>query len=178
MLVVLFSNASMDSAHLIWPLVGNIANWDCNFGILQFPEHPGEKSCFEFSYGVPIWEYLRQNAEAKAIFDDFFHMREYGLKQDWFEAFSAKERLEEWEHTIGTGDKKPLIVDVGGGSGPDLKRFISAYSPRFEEDSFILEDLPETVQNVEGLPSCVEKRAYNFFTMEQPVKGQFRYKYS
>lgn len=42
---------------------------------------------------------------------------------------------------------------------------------RDTEGRLVLEDLPETIQQVGQLHTRIEKRSYNFF-LPQPVKGQ------
>ncbi|KAI9667482.1 MAG: hypothetical protein M1821_000298 [Bathelium mastoideum] len=60
-----------------------------------------------------------------------------------------------------------LIVDVGGGKGHDLQQFISHYPE--SKGSFILQDLPEVIAEVNGLHSRITPMVHDFFT-PQPVK--------
>jgi hypothetical protein len=38
----------------------------------------------------------------------------------------------------------------------------------------VLQDLPETIEEISGLHRSIEKVAYNFFT-PQPVQGKYKY---
>ena len=67
------------------------------------------------------------------------------------------------------GDKDDvLLVDVGGATGHDLIAFHEQY-PKLP-GRLVLQDLPVTIAEVEGLPDIIEPMAHDFFT-KQPVKG-------
>ncbi|KAI9681051.1 MAG: hypothetical protein M1822_007125 [Bathelium mastoideum] len=94
-----------------------------------------------------------------------------------FPQLKTMSRLEEIVSAISTlgGRSKPnlgplsvLIVDVGGGKGHDLQQFISHYPE--SKGSFILQDLPEVIAEVNGLHSRITPMVHDFFT-PQPVKG-------
>ncbi|KPI43781.1 Demethylsterigmatocystin 6-O-methyltransferase [Cyphellophora attinorum] len=65
-----------------------------------------------------------------------------------------------------------MLVDVAGGKGRDLESFRMKHidSP----GRLVLQDLPETIEEISGLHKSIEKVAYNFFT-PQPVQGARAY---
>lgn len=69
------------------------------------------------------------------------------------------------------GPDEIVVVDVGGGYGHLLQE-LRTHLPEIK-GKVVVEDLPETVkgalpiENAEAIP-------YNFFTQEQPVKGELQ----
>lgn len=61
-----------------------------------------------------------------------------------------------------------LMVDVAGGKGHDLEAFREKVPNA--PGRFILQDLPDVLQEAGELKGGIEKMAYDFFT-PQPVKG-------
>lgn len=64
---------------------------------------------------------------------------------------------------------EPLVVDVGGGYGHLLQE-IRTRLPHVK-GKMVLEDLPETVRGAVPMEN-VDIVSYNFFTQQQPVKGE------
>ena len=127
---------------------------------------------FEFEFGGPIWKVLGEDPATKQMYDDYMSARKYGLDQSWIDVFPAVELLlSSTKCDEGTPSRQPMVVDVGGGQGQDLVRLINARPGQFDDQRFVLEDLPETLAHVDSLPKCVETRAHDFFE-EQPVKGK------
>lgn len=62
-----------------------------------------------------------------------------------------------------------LMVDVGGGRGHELKDFRKRYPGM--AGRLVLEDLPETINDIARLDESIERIEYDFFT-PQPVKGE------
>lgn len=61
-----------------------------------------------------------------------------------------------------------LLVDVGGGKGHDLIKFLNRYPSAWGR--LILQDLPNLIQNLEGLSPGIQAMGHDFFT-PQTVKG-------
>ena len=62
-----------------------------------------------------------------------------------------------------------LLVDVGGGNGHDLIRFLTKYPSSYGR--LILQDLPTLIQNLEGLNPGIQAMGHDFLT-PQTIKGQ------
>lgn len=63
----------------------------------------------------------------------------------------------------------PAGTTVLTSQGHDLEAFRMKHQDT--EGRLVLEDLPETIQQVGQLHSRIEKRSYNFF-LPQPIKGE------
>lgn len=61
-----------------------------------------------------------------------------------------------------------LLVDVGGGAGEDIKKFLKKFPDA--KGRVVLEDLPAVLEGVKGLDERIEMVGHDFFN-EQPVKG-------
>lgn len=86
--------------------------------------------------------------------------------KDWFEFFPAEERLRVSSST------DPLIVDVGGGLGGDLKKFKERFSAL--PGKLILQDLPAVIEGAKDLPAGIEAQSHDFF-QKQPVRDAKAY---
>ena len=68
-------------------------------------------------------------------------------------------------------DDRPLVVDIGGGKGHDLKKFLDRH-PSVPEGSLILQDLPEILKTgvvvvdggEEGKQKAIRVQPHDFFT--------------
>lgn len=65
-----------------------------------------------------------------------------------------------------------LLVDVGGGKGHDLERFLAKYPQ--SKGRLILQDLPGVLDNVKQLDEGIKLMSHDFFT-PQPIKGKCAY---
>ncbi|KAI0197625.1 putative O-methyltransferase [Astrocystis sublimbata] len=101
-------------------------------------------------------------------FRDFnsFMGREVGARKKWLEWYDVSGRL-----MHGAKQDVPLLVDVGGGKGHDLVRFLE-FHPGAER--LVLQDLEPVLQSAPNLPDKIEKMPYDIFTM-QPIKGARAY---
>ena len=69
-----------------------------------------------------------------------------------------------------SGANDILLVDVGGGNGHDLIRFLNKYPSAWGR--LILQDLPNLIQNLEGLSPGIQAMGHDFFT-PQVIKGKW-----
>ncbi|KAI9666508.1 MAG: hypothetical protein M1821_004444 [Bathelium mastoideum] len=133
--------------------------------IHQFPEKPGDESVFQYAFGDTFYDYLKSHSEWKRTFDTFMSLRKEETK--WLDIYPFEKEL-----SIDQLDQNPrsvLLVDVAGGSGHDALAFRER-APTLP-GRCILEDLPETVQQVDQAERPgVELLPYDFFT-PQPIKG-------
>jgi hypothetical protein len=87
------------------------------------------------------------------------------MKVDWTEVFDTDELIEGYERDSDDA----LLVDIGGGQGVDLTRFLNKY-PRIPSGRVVLQDLPDVVAMFKGDPK-ITPMAYDFFT-PQPLTGK------
>lgn len=99
----------------MFPIAGKLTASIRETSFEQFSD--GEKrSPFHYTYGMSLFDLLKENPEQKTAFDDYMAGRRQGLRKKWFETFPI-DRLS----TEST--QKPdlvLVVDVAGGSGHDV----------------------------------------------------------
>jgi len=87
-----------------------------------------------------------------------------GGRAYWTDWYPIESRILE-----GANPKTKLLVDIGGGKGHDLQRFLNRVP---DAKGLVLQDLPQAIQasTEEVLDPSAERMEYDFFT-EQPVKG-------
>lgn len=83
----------------------------------------------------------------------------------WHSWFPVQEKL--LDH-FNAEDKAVLLVDVGGGRGHGVEAFKKAFP--HQEGRLIVQDLPDTIDEIAGLVPGVEAMKHDFFK-PQPVKG-------
>lgn len=138
----------------------------------KFPEfmratnfkNPEEKSPFEYTFGKPVWEYLKDHPDQQTNMMAFMSGRRGGASR-WFNVFPLTSQIEASNSKSGP----VTLVDVGGNKGHDLKLFQESHPDL--KWRLILMDLPDVVKHNVG-PSFdgIEIIGYDFFT-PQPVKG-------
>lgn len=64
-----------------------------------------------------------------------------------------------------------FMVDVGGGSGHDLIKFVERHSTESFLGGLILQDIPEVIGPLSDLPHAIQASAHDFME-PQPVKGE------
>lgn len=72
-------------------------------------------------------------------------------KQDWTEYFDTHHLIDQ-QVLQQSSDTSPVLVDVGGNSGVDVKRFLKKH-PECAKDSIVLQDVPDVVAIVSGKES-------------------------
>ncbi|KAF6841062.1 o-methyltransferase [Colletotrichum musicola] len=107
-----------------------------------------------------LWSYYRAHPEKQ---DEFNKVQEsIALQQpSWTEIYPAGELVK------GCDESGPLLVDVGGGTGHDVRRFCEVV-PELRERVW-LEDVQEVV-GIADVPGDVGRVGYDFFT-PQPIQG-------
>lgn len=65
-------------------------------------------------------------------------------------------------------DDKPVLVDIGGGTGHELIHLATHY-PELR-GKLVIQDMPVVVQGITSLPSGIEAVEHDFFA-PQPVRG-------
>lgn len=113
----------------------------------------------------PFFAFLHESERLSTNFN--YAMRFVAeVQAHWSEYYPCQERL-----LKGVLGEAPLLVDVGGGTGIQLKLFDSRFPT--EPGKLILEDTLTTISQVEKatprLPASIEAIAHDFFT-PQPAK--------
>lgn len=161
----------------MFPIGANIVNIINNGGIHQFPEG-NQKGPFELTFGAPIFDYLKQNNEAKAVFDNLMSGRREGVGVKWYETYPAAQELFPKDHSNGHTDRDVFLVDIAGGRGHDIHSFATAH-PNVP-GRLILEDLPLTFSNLDAervstlTEAGIELQPYDMFEA-QPIHGARAY---
>lgn len=114
--------------------------------------------------GTPIWDIMAQHP-------DRFHAFQAGLAHG--DASIPLLGFFDFGKLVNKEPERPVLVDVGGGSGHSLAQILRAYS-QFDPSDFVLQDLAPVVKKVadsDVLSKKVRLMEHDFFT-EQPVKGE------
>lgn len=118
---------------------------------------------------LSTFEWIGQRPETAADFNLFMTQHR---PQDWTESFSVPDNL---FSGVSINENAPLVVDVAGGYGHDLRRVKSrvlAAIPSARKGQFVLEDQASVIDTVPGdlQDADIEYVKHDFFT-PQPVKG-------
>ncbi|KAJ6119430.1 hypothetical protein N7523_003710 [Penicillium sp. IBT 18751x] len=118
---------------------------------------------FQFALGTDAhyFDFLNTHPYYGRAFNTVMGMSFRRRGKDWFEFFPVRERLRVSRRS------DPLIVDVGGGQGEDLKKF-QEHFPNLP-GKLILQDLPKVIEGITDLPG-IEVRSHDFF-QKQPVQN-------
>ena len=118
---------------------------------------------FAFKTNLGMFEFLNERPKRLSAFNTFME----GHRADripWFQYYPV-------DSSLGDGmqnETAVLIVDVGGGRGHDLEAFKSAFPN--QRGRLVLQDLPETIDDIDHLALGVESVKHDFFTT-QPIQG-------
>jgi hypothetical protein len=96
-------------------------------------------------------------------------------RTNWYDTFPVDEILypkEESESGDGASEESTLFIDIAGGGGHDIEAFHKSYPDA--PGKLVLQDLPETIDQIEQLSPTITRMKYDFFT-EQPIKGARAY---
>lgn len=123
---------------------------------------------FQFALGTDshYFDFLSTHPYYQQAFNTVMTLSFRRRGKDWFEFFPAEERLRVSSST------DPLIVDVGGGLGEDLKKFKDRFSAL--PGKLILQDLPAVIEGAKDLPVGIEAQSHDFF-QKQPVRNAKAY---
>jgi hypothetical protein len=115
---------------------------------------------FQFALGTDVhyFDFLSTHPYYQQAFDTVMTMPFRRRGKDWFEFFPVEERLRVSSAT------DPLIVDVGGSQGGDLKKFKERFSAL--PGKLILQDLPAVIEGAKDLPG-IEAQSHDFFQKQQ-----------
>ena len=153
---------------MLFPIGSRVVSQMRDRKFYQFPKSAKseEKTLFERTFSMSMWDYLRGNAAQRKVFDLYMGARRDGARPQWFEIYPAGKELS--SISGNDGQEAVLLVDVGGGHGHETVKFQEQY-PHLK-GRFILQDLLETLAGIDTPLEAVEIMPYDFFT-PQPVKG-------
>ena len=121
-----------------------------------------------FDTKLPYFEHIYSNAETMNDFNGFMSGNRVNRKH-WIDWFPVRAEILSGTPSTPHG---ALLVDVGGGEGHDLARFLAKYPESWGR--LILQDLPIVLENVKTLDKGIKLMPHDFFT-PQPVKGKRSY---
>ncbi|RYP57038.1 hypothetical protein DL769_009742 [Monosporascus sp. CRB-8-3] len=112
--------------------------------------------------GANMFEYVGTNPLLTSDFNDAMECHSKYNLTPWPEVYPTETVID------AAKPGRPLVVDVGGSKGHDLKKFLAKH-PDIPAGSLVLQDLPDILKGVEA-ERAIEIQPYDFFT-PQPVKG-------
>ncbi|KAJ4386459.1 hypothetical protein N0V93_009355 [Gnomoniopsis smithogilvyi] len=131
-----------------------------------------EHSAFQHSHGQVYFDYVASDPDVKATFHETMTLLNKYTAVPWSSFYPIKELISEAK------PDRPILVDVGGGKGNDVKVFLSSH-PDAPTASVIVQDRAEVLKLIddpvlvqEGGP--VKLMTHDFF-LPQPVKGARAY---
>ena len=145
--------------------------------LAKLPEYLGQKGFrnpsdafdgpFQYARGTKIhyFEWLKSHPRYQTAFNTVMGIARINRGEEWFDFYPVEERL----HVAGD---MPLLVDIGGGLGHELRTLKSRF-PNLH-GRLLVQDLPVVIDNVKDLPSGIEAMKHDFFT-PQPVKDAKAY---
>ena len=122
---------------------------------------------FQLSFNTKssFFEWLHIQPDAAATFNRT--MRGYNSQRpNWFQFFPVEQLL-----IAGTSPDQTILVDIGGGHGQDISRFVQRFPQT--ADQLVLQDLPLVIEGAKPNPG-IKATTHDFFT-PQPIKGARAY---
>ncbi|KXH26772.1 O-methyltransferase [Colletotrichum salicis] len=126
---------------------------DCNFQHWRGPE-------------AVFFKYVGTNPLLTPDFNDVMECHSRDNLTAWTEVYPTEKIIE------GAIPERPLVVDIGGGKGHDLRKFHVRH-PQVPARHLILQDLPDFLKDVKS-DSAFTIQAHDFFT-PQPLCGARAY---
>lgn len=122
---------------------------------------------FQFAHGIKetTFDYWAKDPEASRIFNTFM-TGVRGSRPHWVHWFPVQDEL----ITGSSGqDEDVLLVDLGGGKGHDLNKFIETFPQA--RGRYVLEDLPQVIDDCHNRNSRIEALKHDIF-QQQPIIGK------
>ncbi|KAK4240554.1 S-adenosyl-L-methionine-dependent methyltransferase [Achaetomium macrosporum] len=129
---------------------------DCNFQFWR-----GE--------GASMFQYVGTNPLLTSDFNDAMECHSKYNLTPWVDIYPTDTIIAAAKERGHLGSGRPLVVDVGGGKGHDLRKFLARH-PDVPAGSLVLEDLPDILKGVEAellANSAIAVQPHDFF-MAQP----------
>lgn len=119
---------------------------------------------FAFDTDLGVFDFIKERPERLDAFNTFMEGQREG-RTPWFDYFPFNNSVYEG---FKNEEGAVLMVDVGGGRGHDMIALKNAFPD--QRGSLVVQDLPETIDEIHHLVPGVEAMKYDFFT-SQPIKG-------
>ncbi|KAL9095537.1 MAG: hypothetical protein Q9165_002408 [Trypethelium subeluteriae] len=108
------------------------------------------------------FDYIHRNPQNLKDFNTFLSgIRD--TRNHWTDWYPVEERL--LQRFSG---KEILLVDVGGGKGHDLERFMAKHP--MSKGNLVLQDLPGVIDDIASFSEGIQSMAHDIF-QPQPIKG-------
>lgn len=91
---------------------------------------------------LTMFEYIGTSAKLTSDFNDAMECHSRYNLTPWIDIYPTETIIE------GAKEGRPLVVDVGGGKGHDLKKFLARHRGQVAPGGLVLEDLPEILKDV------------------------------
>ncbi|KAL2130631.1 hypothetical protein VTI74DRAFT_6132 [Chaetomium olivicolor] len=116
-----------------------------------------------------LFQYIGTNPLLTSDFNDAMECHSKYNLTPWVDVYPTESIL---AGAVGEEGSRPLVVDIGGGKGHDLKKFLARH-PEVPAGSLVLQDLPDILKGVEdslgGDRRAIVVQPHDFFT-PQPAE--------
>ena len=119
-----------------------------------------------FNTKQSYFEHIHSDPERSRDFNTFM-AGSRNTRSHWTDWFPVQSKIISGASSV---PKEILLVDVGGGNGHDLIRFLTKYPDSCGR--LILQDLPALIQNLEGLDPGIQAMGHDFFN-PQSIRGMW-----
>lgn len=122
---------------------------------------------FQYAHGIKetTFDYWAKDPTVTKTFNTFM-TGVRGSRPHWVHWFPIREEL---INGSSGKDEDVLLVDVGGGKGHDLNKFITTFPDA--KGRYVLEDLPVVIDDTYDRNPRIEAVKHDFF-QEQPIPGK------
>lgn len=122
--------------------------------------------------GANFFHYIGTNALLTSPFNDTMECHSKYNLTPWVDIYPTDTVVAAKRED--SSSPRPLVVDIGGGKGHDLKKFLARH-PDVPAGSLVLQDLPDFLKGVEadlaGAGAAIAVRPHDFFT-PQPAESR------
>ncbi|KJX93084.1 S-adenosyl-L-methionine-dependent methyltransferase like protein [Zymoseptoria brevis] len=109
------------------------------------------------------WKWMKHQPQAQSNLNGFLGAMR-SKKSPWIAYYSVDDLLQDFDRD------RPLIVDVGGGTGNDLMHVAASLPESYGDARLILQDTKAVIQSIdqETLAPQISPIAHDFFTPQPP----------
>ncbi|KAK4107680.1 S-adenosyl-L-methionine-dependent methyltransferase [Canariomyces notabilis] len=126
--------------------------------------------------GANMFQYVGTNPLLTSDFNDAMECHSKYNLTPWVDIYPTETILAAaGERHSGNADgstRPPLVVDIGGGKGHDLRKFLARH-PDLPAGSLVLEDLPDILKSAEAdleSTAAITVQPHDFFTPQPPAQ--------
>jgi hypothetical protein len=125
---------------------------------------------FQYALGTNLayFDYLHQDPVRMNNFNTFMTGNR-NVRKHWVEWFPVREVLLDGFSKQTSQSDKVFLVDMGGGQGHDLERFLEVFPETFGH--LVLQDLPGTIANTKNFKGAIKPMVHDIFT-PQTIIGE------